>query len=846
MLSRHRVFIVIVVLLALSVSLFPASARQSKPTVAALASIELVIEGLGHLKGIAVDGTGAVFVSDGKAGKIFEVVADQPGVAVGGLKRPVGVTLDGEGRLVFVEGGRARVLRLEEGGKMTTLASRLKHPQWIGAALDGIVYVTARGLAQREEASGDDESESEVIARVTPDGKAGVFADEFRGLQGLTVERDALVVAARGRRGDRHVVGTLYLIPIEPDGRAGPATPLVTNQFVEAAGLASDRLGARFVSAKSLAGEPWRRHVIVKVAQDGTATLFAESLEDPEGLAFGPDGSLYLADGRAGRVLRFVAPRPPVLDENPPAVISQRRVALRVRAEGGSRLTVLGGQLPVTLPVDHSGSALVSVTLHANRENHLQIFSTTTAGLGLTSAPLEVTVIHDDQPPSVELVTPKAGTLVRGTIAAEAFAVDTNGIAEVEFRLDGSFVGLDTTVPFRVNLDTKVVADGPRILSAVARDRAGNVASAAAEITVDNTPPEVAIVRPLSGSIGGGPVEVLVEARDATSGVTGVEVAVNGARLFMAEAPPYRFQFDPQGPGPYGLVASAVDRAGNRAESAPVSVALSDLTIGIREPADGARVPAGLVLVRGRVEAGGAEVGVLVNGVPGMVQGNTFAALVPVAPDITSLTAVATTTAGLDASHSVAITVSGTSAATLLVSPQTGLAPLAVTFSLLGGSPASIALDFDGNGTVDFTGPSLDGQTFAYTQPGLYFPTAVLTDPQGNRLTISAVVQVYDLLALDASLQTRWTAFKDALRRGDIEKALESLVFSERDGYRELLTALAPQLGQIEVILTDISLVSIAEERAEYQMVRVDDGVRLSYLILFTKDDDGIWRLEFF
>ena len=116
MLSRRRVSIVNFVLLALAVFLLPASTRQSKPMATALAPVELLVEGLGQLEGIAVDRRGGVFVSDRKRGNIFEIVAGEPQVVAGALKRPLGVTLDGEGRLIFVEGGRRRVLRFEEDG----------------------------------------------------------------------------------------------------------------------------------------------------------------------------------------------------------------------------------------------------------------------------------------------------------------------------------------------------------------------------------------------------------------------------------------------------------------------------------------------------------------------------------------------------------------------------------------------------------------------------------------------------------------------------------------------------------------------------------------------------------
>jgi len=851
--SRHQVSVVI---LALATFLLSASAREAKSTVTALAPIELVIEGDGDLGGIVVDGTGTVFVSEREAGKVFRIATgDQPRAVVEGLKQPVGLTLDGHGGLLIVEGGSRRILRLAEDGEMTTLASGLKRPRWIGAAPDGSVYVTARGLIAQREEGDDDESEAEVIARLAPAGPLRVFADGFRGLQGLTVEEEALTVVARGREGERDARGTLYVIPIEPDGRPGPLMPLVANQLVEPRELASDRIGARFVSAKSLAAEPWHRHIVLRVTPDGTPTLFAEGLEDPQGLAFGEDGSLYLADGRSGRIVRFVAPSPPTLEDNPPAFTNQRQLTLRLQAEAGALITVLGAQLPVSAVADHGGSASVSVMLRANVENHLLLFATAAAGRGLTSAPLEITVVHDDQPPSIALVTPRTGTLVRGLIPTEALAFDRTGIADVEFRLDGSLVGLDAAAPYQMTFDTRAVADGPRTLSAVARDRAGNVASAAAQLTIDNTPPEVRVVKPVSGSIVAGTAEVIVEARDETSGVARVEVAVNGMPRFMAEAPPYRFQFDPQnlGVGPHVLVAAATDRAGNRAQSAPVSITLSGISIGITEPLEGAQVPAGSILVRGRVEAGGAEVGVAVNGIPAAVQGATFAAVVPVRADTTRLTAVATTASGMTASHSVSIGVSSTPAqgVDLLVTSSSGVAPLTVTFSLHN-SPgaAAVALDFDGNGTMDFTGPTLEGQTFTYALPGFYLPRATVTDTGGIQFSVAGVVNVLAPDQMDGLLKGKWDAMKAALIRNDIEGAIQFFTPEQQPRFRTLFTALSAQIAKIVQDMQDIQLVYLIENQAKYRLRRIQPYggqlVTMTYYVYFIQDDSGRWSIEGF
>ena len=768
MVRRQRVSIGIAALLSLAALLLPASARQSKAVVSALAPVEIVAEGLGHLRGVAVNESGAVFVTDAKAGTLLRVAPDGArALVMERLRHPVGVAVDREGRLVVVEEGRRQVLRLETGGGATSLISGIRHPRWVAVAPDGHLYVTAKSLASGDEEGEGDEVEPELVARVSPDGIATVFADRFRGLQGVAVAEDALRLVARGRRGERHPAGTLYEISIEPDGRAGPVQPVTTGELAGPVGLAADRLGAYFVSAKSLAAEPWRRGVVLKIAEDGAATLFAAGLDDPRGLAFAPDGSLHLADGNAGRILRFTAPRAPVVDEFPPAVTGERQVALRLRAEAGARLTVLGGQFPLVVAVDDVGSARVSVPLRRNAENHLLVFATGSASLGLTSAPLPLSITQDEEPPALELLAPRAGALLRGTIAAEARATDLNGIADVQFRLDELTVGLDAAPPFRVSVDTGVVPDGLRVVSALARDRAGNLRSASVSVTVDNTRPEVRIVAPAPGAVVGGPIEVLVEAADATSGVAQVELAVNGTSRSVAETPPYRFMLDPRelGSGPQVLEAAAVDRAGNRGESPPVSVVLSGTPVEI-------------------------QVGDLV------------------------------------------------------AAPSSGVAPLTVVFSLLRAAGGTIALDADGDGIVDFIGPSRDGQTFTYARPGLYFPTATITDAGGTQSTATTVVNVEDPQTVTTRFQGLWTSLKARLGAGDVPGALAHLAPNLQPRFQAVFQQLQTDLPAIAASLGDLEVLEQVGDLAETAIVQQENGTPFLYFIYFRRDGLDRWLIE--
>src|ERR1051326_6117023 len=290
--------------------------------------------------------------------------------------------------------------------------------------------------------------------------------------------------------------------------------------------------------------------------------------------------------------------------------------------------------------------------------------------------------------------------------------------------------------------------------------------------------------------------------------------------------------------GAHRFEVKARDLAGNEDPTAAArdfTVRLDQLRVVITEPAAGATITAGFLIVRGVVSAAGTAA-VDVNGILAQVQGTTFAALIPVTEATTSVTATAVAGAST-ASAAVPISVAPSTAPpmVLIARPAMGVAPLTVTFSVLGApSGTTVSVDADGDGIGDEL-------TFTYTRPGLYVATAA-----AGATTASAIVEVLDRAVLDAALQGTWGVMKDALRAGNVEQALQSVVATDRDDYRVLFDALMVPLASIDTVLRDIALVGVGEKRVEYQMLRVDNGVRLSYFVLFVQDVDGVWRLKFF
>ena len=103
----------------------------------------------------------------------------------------------------------------------------------------------------------------------------------------------------------------------------------------------------------------------------------------------------------------------------------------------------------------------------------------------------------DSENPVVTVTNPAAGASVSGVVALAADATDNVGVARVDFFVDGTVVGSDTTSPYAVNWDSSLVASGSHTITASATDAAGNTSiSPARTIIVAAAPPP-----PTSGDI---------------------------------------------------------------------------------------------------------------------------------------------------------------------------------------------------------------------------------------------------------------------------------------------------------------------------------------------------------
>jgi hypothetical protein len=153
--------------------------------------------------------------------------------------------------------------------------------------------------------------------------------------------------------------------------------------------------------------------------------------------------------------------------------------------------------------------------------------------VGNFSAPsneVGVLIQSDTTPPSVTLTAPANGATVSGVTPVQASAFDDGTVAAVRFKLDGVDIGgEDTSAPFAVAWNTTTAANGPHLLTAVARDAAGNATeSSAVAVTVSNTQASTGLVAAYGFDQGAGSLATDATGTGHTGSITGATWTASG------------------------------------------------------------------------------------------------------------------------------------------------------------------------------------------------------------------------------------------------------------------------------------------------------------------------------
>ncbi len=142
-------------------------------------------------------------------------------------------------------------------------------------------------------------------------------------------------------------------------------------------------------------------------------------------------------------------------------------------------------------------------------------------------------IVPANPPPTMAVTSPAGGSTLTGIETVTATATDPDGVAQVEFFIDGVSIGVDTddSDGWSSSWDTTATGDGAAVMvTATGTDSLGASGSDSVLVAVDNDGPTVTITAPNDGSTVGGTISVVADAVDAV-GVAQVEFFVDGGSI---------------------------------------------------------------------------------------------------------------------------------------------------------------------------------------------------------------------------------------------------------------------------------------------------------------------------
>jgi hypothetical protein len=273
------------------------------------------------------------------------------------------------------------------------------------------------------------------------------------------------------------------------------------------------------------------------------------------------------------------------------------------------------------------------------------------------------------------------------------------------------------------------------------------------------------------------------------------------------------------------------------------------VSIIIESPVDGATITGPDVSVSGTmINSSGAETGVTVNGIPATVSGGRFIANhVPLQQGSNTITIMARDANGLTSATTRNVTAQAGNYIRIVPNIESGTAPLNLSIHLNGSftpnaptittnGPVALAL-IQGVSTTDFTAQ--------LTVEGTYSISVSAIGPDVLTYTDNITITVINRNQLENLMKAKWEGINAKVYQKDIEGALQYLLTSNRDDYRELFTALGDQLPQLGMGVPPIEFVYANDSSMKGRVFRQEtvqgQNVMIGYPVYFEKED-GIWR----
>ncbi|HXG47621.1 MAG TPA: Ig-like domain-containing protein [Methylomirabilota bacterium] len=358
--------------------------------------------------------------------------------------------------------------------------------------------------------------------------------------------------------------------------------------------------------------------------------------------------------------------------------------------------------------------------------------------------------------PKVKITSPANGEVfVGGPIEIAATASDADGrVTNVQFYAGTTLLGNDTNSPYAFSWVSPPA--GTHILTAVARDNSGLMATSGPVTITVAQPPTVAITSPTDNAIFtlGAPITITATATAPGSSVSNVVFLDGDTSLGTDTNSPYSISWSNAAAGAHTLRAVVTATSGLKATSAPVSITVrTPPTVAITGPAGGAAFILGSVVnitaTASDTDGTISQVQFRTNGVAVGTDTTSPYAIdyTATAPGSITLTAVATDSHGLMATSAPVVISVRARPTVVITAPANGaVVQLGATTNVIATAADSDGtvsqVQFFANGTSIGTDSSAPySASYSASSAGAVALTAVATDNHGLMAT-SAVVNI--------------------------------------------------------------------------------------------------------
>jgi hypothetical protein len=302
----------------------------------------------------------------------------------------------------------------------------------------------------------------------------------------------------------------------------------------------------------------------------------------------------------AGILILSAGCLPEVKDYDPPAVfivypydgsVLSGVVTLRIEAyDPGGELTNIScylDGLQIASAADVRTLFVVDFSPFADNQRHVITASAQDQEGNKGVSPQVFVVISntdDIVPPTVDIVNPIDGQVVKDSVSVVANAEDDRLISQVAFFLNGDSIISIPVYPYKFLLDVSGFSDSIRYnLFAKAFDNSGNYTiSGRISVTmypklIDTAAPTIVLLYPLEGSVLTGTVDVMLDVNDNFV-VSRVEFYVDGNLVLVDTSPPWKYTWNTTpwaDGGEHTLYFKAMDSSGNIGTNGPVTYTIN-------------------------------------------------------------------------------------------------------------------------------------------------------------------------------------------------------------------------------------------------------------------------------